>query len=340
MKVAVGGTFDRFHLGHKELLKKAFEIGDFVLIGITSDEFARREGKGVEPYEERKRRVEEWIRENFEKEYEISPLNDRYGKAVEDPELDAIVVSPETEPVAREINEVRKEKGMKELKIFKIPLILAEDFLPICSSRIRRGEISPEGIRLKPLKVGIGTQNPSKYLAVQDYFLKVMKCEMEFYRYKVPGVPEQPFEEETYRGAFLRAKYSLENSGGDYGVGIESGIFKFSFEGRQVFVVGQVACVLDKRGLATFGTSSKFQLPEEMVREILKKGSLGKVASEISGDPEINKKGGFVGYLSKGEVLRYDLSYEAVRNAFMPRKRREIYYLEEKLRKVRNLKLP
>ncbi len=333
MKVAVGGTFDHFHLGHKELLRKAFEIGDFVLIGITSDSFVKREGKEVEPYELRRRKVEEWIQENFEKDYEIRPLEDRYGATIKDPEIEAIVVSPETRPVAEEINEIRRKKGMRALKIYEIPLILAEDFLPICSSRIREGEISPEGTRIKPLKVGIGTQNPSKYLAIQDYFLKVMPCEVKFSRYKVPGIPEQPFEEETYRGAFLRAKYSLEKSGGDYGVGIESGIFRFSFREKQVFVVGQVACILDKRGLATFGTSSKFQLPKEIVEEILKKGSLGKVASEISGEEDINRREGFVGFLSKGEVTRYDLSYEAVRNAFMPRKRREIYYWEEKSRK-------
>ena len=39
-QVALGGTFDKFHEGHRELIKKAFEIGQEVLIGVTSDEFA------------------------------------------------------------------------------------------------------------------------------------------------------------------------------------------------------------------------------------------------------------------------------------------------------------
>ncbi|MEM2081946.1 MAG: adenylyltransferase/cytidyltransferase family protein, partial [Candidatus Bathyarchaeia archaeon] len=33
-KVAVGGTFDELHKGHKALLMKAFEIGTRVLIGL------------------------------------------------------------------------------------------------------------------------------------------------------------------------------------------------------------------------------------------------------------------------------------------------------------------
>ena len=38
-KVAVGGTFDKFHDEHKKLLSTAFEIGDYIEIGVTSNEF-------------------------------------------------------------------------------------------------------------------------------------------------------------------------------------------------------------------------------------------------------------------------------------------------------------
>ncbi len=40
--VAVGGSFDPFHKGHRELLTKAFEIGEKVFIGVVSDKFSKR----------------------------------------------------------------------------------------------------------------------------------------------------------------------------------------------------------------------------------------------------------------------------------------------------------
>ena len=43
-KVAVGGTFDKFHDGHKKLLSAAFEIGNEIEIGVTSDAFGGLKG--------------------------------------------------------------------------------------------------------------------------------------------------------------------------------------------------------------------------------------------------------------------------------------------------------
>ena len=44
-RVAVGGTFDKFHYGHRKLIGTAFEIGENVEIGVTSSVFANKNHK-------------------------------------------------------------------------------------------------------------------------------------------------------------------------------------------------------------------------------------------------------------------------------------------------------
>lgn len=143
--VAVGGTFDRLHVGHERLLEKAFQIGEKIIIGITTDDFARRRDGFIYPLGLRKLILEEFLRERGFSNYEIIEIRDRYGPAVDLEELEAIVVSKETEPVAREINEIRKRRGLRELEVVTIEMVLGEDGEPVSSSRIRRGEIDVKG---------------------------------------------------------------------------------------------------------------------------------------------------------------------------------------------------
>jgi len=136
-KVAVGGTFDRLHPGHMELLRTAAEVGERVVIGVTTDDFVEEMGKdGVEPYDVRVDRVREFMR-SLGADFEIVPIEDRYGTTVDDPELEAIIVSPETEPVALEINEKRREKGLDPLTIVVVPFVLDGNGERYSSSKLR-----------------------------------------------------------------------------------------------------------------------------------------------------------------------------------------------------------
>ena len=76
-------------------------------------------------------------------------LDDPYGTTIYDEDIEAIVVSEETEPTAVKINEIRVSKGMKPLDIVVVSFVLAYDGTPISSTRIRRGEINQNGIFLK-----------------------------------------------------------------------------------------------------------------------------------------------------------------------------------------------
>ena len=145
--VAVGGTFDHFHKGHEKLLNKAFEIGNYIMVGVTSNEFGGQKGN-IEPCSKRMSELEEFL-QKFNSRYTVKRLEEPYGPTVHDPQIDAIVVSRETEPVADKINEIRQEKGIKPLKIFVIGWVLAEDGKPISSTRIRNGEIDRNGKVLK-----------------------------------------------------------------------------------------------------------------------------------------------------------------------------------------------
>ena len=145
-KVAVGGTFDKFHDGHKKLLSTAFEIGDEIEIGVTSDAFGGLKGD-IDSCKVRMANLKTFFSDKSN--FVVVPLEDPYGTTIYDGDIDAIVVSEETEPTAVEINEIRVSKGMKPLDIVVVSFVLAYDGNPISSTRIRRGEINQKGNFIK-----------------------------------------------------------------------------------------------------------------------------------------------------------------------------------------------
>ena len=150
-KVALGGTFDVIHKGHRILLNRAFDLSKIVSVGLTTENFAKKvKSYPVISYAKRKRILENLMKkEGWNNKYEILPLSDPYGLTTSAEDIEAIVVSEETLSRAREINAIRRRKKLYPLDIICVGTVLADDKRPITATRIREGEIDFEGHLLK-----------------------------------------------------------------------------------------------------------------------------------------------------------------------------------------------
>ncbi len=145
MKVALGGTFEPLHEGHKRLIDVAVQLGGKdITIGITSDEMARMRIRSVLPFEIRAENVRQYVKRKYGFEPAIVEITTPFGKTLER-DFEYLVVSPETCEMAMRINEKRRELGKKEIKIVKVDFVLAEDGKPISATRIKKGEIDRYG---------------------------------------------------------------------------------------------------------------------------------------------------------------------------------------------------
>lgn len=148
MRVCIGGTFNKFHKGHKQLIETAIEYtgeNGFLFIGISNGPLIKNK-PFVEPFDKRRERILSFLQDVSETlpTIVIEPI-----QRVEGPTLsmsfDVIVVSPETKKTAERINKKRQQRGLEPMNIVTISLVLAEDNKKISSTRIMNNEIDDEG---------------------------------------------------------------------------------------------------------------------------------------------------------------------------------------------------
>lgn len=116
-KVITYGTFDLLHYGHINLLRRAKELGDYLVVALSTDEFNASKGKkSFFKYEERKKLLEavryvdlvipenSWEQKaNDIKEFKIDTFvigNDWEGKFDELKEFCEVVYLPRTPEIS------------------------------------------------------------------------------------------------------------------------------------------------------------------------------------------------------------------------------------------------
>jgi pantetheine-phosphate adenylyltransferase len=142
--VVLGGTFDRLHGGHKLLLTESGLLArERLVIGVTQgallEKKARREL--IEPIAFRIEAIRAFLAFTFPHlSLHIEAIDEPCGPSITIEDIDAIVVSPETEKGADYVNAKRKERGMRTLKVHTISYVSASpgaDDFKLSSSWLR-----------------------------------------------------------------------------------------------------------------------------------------------------------------------------------------------------------
>lgn len=148
--VAIGGTFDVIHVGHVRLFERAFKLSSRVFIGVSSDNLVKKLGKthAVRPFDARVRDLRKFLASmGWLDRARIVELRDRFGPASRRKRLDALIVSEETRSAGRQVNAIRKRRGLHPLKIYVVKLVRDDVGKPVSATRIRSGEIDSFGRR-------------------------------------------------------------------------------------------------------------------------------------------------------------------------------------------------
>lgn len=126
--VAVGGTFDRLHAGHRLLLSvAAWSCSGHLRIGVTGPKLLEHKQwkEWIEPYELRVAHVLDFVKSIRPRRLCVTAvqLEDVEGPTAEDGSIEALVVSDETYANAQMVNTKRVENNLKPLDILSVSVL-------------------------------------------------------------------------------------------------------------------------------------------------------------------------------------------------------------------------
>jgi inosine/xanthosine triphosphatase len=165
------------------------------------------------------------------------------------------------------------------------------------------------------MKVAVGSRNPAKVEAVRAAIVRVWH-DAQVADVAVPsGVAEMPMSDAIcLKGARNRARAARRALQADLGVGLEGGVQ--AHEDMLLLVGWVVVSAADGReGVA--GTA-RLPLPSFIAKRVAAGEELGPVMDDLLDEHRSNHRGGAVGALTAGLVLRADAFAMAVSYALAP----------------------
>jgi inosine/xanthosine triphosphatase len=175
----------------------------------------------------------------------------------------------------------------------------------------------------RPVIIAAGTKNPAKLDGIKRAFSKYYSnIELRPVDASLVAKAQPRGLDEMTAGATARANFALSKAGGEFGVGVEAGIFTIG----HVYFDNQVAAVIDKSGKVSLGHSAGYMLPRGAMEKLFAEGrELERWAEEVSGINEVGDKGGLIQHLTKGKMTRTDLTEQCVVTALIPWLHRDTY---------------
>ena len=175
------------------------------------------------------------------------------------------------------------------------------------------------------MKIAVGSTNPVKVSAVRQTILRIWP-EADIIPVSVPsGVSDMPMsDEETLAGARNRAAAARERLDADFGIGLEGGVHPEPFG---LTLHGWVV-VVARNGRIGIGGGGRLPLPDAHCPKSAGWPRTGPRHGSISNDHNTKQKGGAVGALTNGLVLRGETFALAVAYA-LPRLFRQICIVEQ-----------
>ncbi|MFH1236233.1 MAG: inosine/xanthosine triphosphatase [Parcubacteria group bacterium] len=172
------------------------------------------------------------------------------------------------------------------------------------------------------MRVAVASHNPVKIESVRKAFASVWEGSVEIVACTVDSTKDQPFDDETPRGAKQRALEALKTTLADLGVGLEGGIDR---RPEGYFVTGWCA-IADPAGKVTYGRSFGVPIPAYVVDRMKNEGKeLGDVVDVLLGRKNTKQAEGFFGFATKNVITREKGYIDMVVAALAPRVFPEFY---------------